>query len=338
MKKISSLAVLLSCASVLGACGILPSQSSKATDSSRIDSSQKSSSEKKKVDYSLYDKVISDYGKVLNGVSASSLGLNNLASLNVKYSKDSSINHILYDFDKNGTKDLAISLVSPDGERRLLDLYTIADGRLVKLTNAENLMDYIGERMTLTPLSDGRFLYYRDSTTEHQYILYKFNSAANALEKMKEGSEVTDLGSIASELNLSDLSWKPVSVGTTKGTTSTSTAMDITAIQNGDFSSVAGTWRNGSGETLTFDARGLVHERGYVVSFKNARQENGHLLTFIETGGPAPGGALRFIPKGVTMTYSILSDASDSSRERLLNQNSPEDQEIADKFFYKEEK
>lgn len=338
MKKISSLAVLLSCASVLGACSIFPDQSSKATDTSKTASSQMSSSEEKKVDYSLYDKVISDYGKVLNGVSASSLGLNHLASLNVKYSRDYGIDHVLYDFDKNGTNELAISLVSPDGEYRLLDLYTIADGRLVKLTNMDNVMDYIGERMTLTPLSDGNFLYHGDFTTKHQYILYKLNSAGNALEKVKEGAEVADLGSIASELNLSDWPWKPVSVGTTKGTTSTSTAMDINAIQNGDFSSVAGTWRNGSGETLTFDAKGLVHERGYVVSFKNARQENGHLLTFIETGGPAPGGALRFIPKGVTMTSNVLSDASDSSRDRLLNQNSPEDQEIADKFFYKEEK
>ena len=37
-----------------------------------------------------------------------------------------------------------------------------------------------------------------------------------------------------------------------------SSGMDLDAIAGGNYSSIAGTWRNGKGQTLTFDANGLV--------------------------------------------------------------------------------
>ena len=46
---------------------------------------------------------------------------------------------------------------------------------------------------------------------------------------------------------------------------SESKGMDISTIQNGDFSSIAGTWRNGTGIEFTFDKNGLVsdHSQGF---------------------------------------------------------------------------
>ncbi|MDU4854378.1 MAG: DUF6287 domain-containing protein [Clostridioides difficile] len=42
--------------------------------------------------------------------------------------------------------------------------------------------------------------------------------------------------------------------------------MDINAIQKGDFSSIAGTWKNGRGDTLTFDNNGLVSDKEKVAT------------------------------------------------------------------------
>lgn len=363
------MAVLLLCASLLGACsqssqGTKTSQTSKSSASAtsqqkKESKASSSSSEEKKVDYSLYDKVISDYGQVLNGGDVNTLGLNAIAS-QAYYNSSfyTSIDYAQYDFDKNGTNELVVALTSSDGHHYLLDIYTIADGKLVRLTNKDNRLDSIGERMTITPLSDGSLLYRGSaSATDHGYILYKLNSAGNALKKVKEGAEVADLGSIASELSPSDLSWKSVSTGgakessteagsstadssQAKASTPASTGMDIAAIQNGDFSSIAGTWQNGKGYTYTFDSNGLVSDKTYV-NLARATVENGILKAYEDPTSPGPGGAMiYFIPKGVSLPDAVIGDqtfvdASDASRDRVYVTQNDANQAMNDYFMYK---
>lgn len=100
--------------------------------------------------------------------------------------------------------------------------------------------------------------------------------------------------------------------------------MDINAIQRGDFSSVAGTWKNGRGDTLTFDNNGLVSDKERVTT-EYAKITDGYLIA--GTGpksGVGPGGvAMAFLPTGVFLTNAVTSsndnvdDQSDKNKDRI---------------------
>ena len=100
--------------------------------------------------------------------------------------------------------------------------------------------------------------------------------------------------------------------------------MDINAIQNGDFSSIAGTWKNGKGYTMTFDKNGLVSDTERV-DIENSKVTDGYLKssTGPKSGVGVGGGAIAFLPKGVSLTGSVMSssetadDQSDKTKERL---------------------
>ena len=100
--------------------------------------------------------------------------------------------------------------------------------------------------------------------------------------------------------------------------------MDINAIQKGDFSSIAGTWKNGRGDTLTFDNNGLVSDKEKVAT-EYAKFTDGYLTA--STGpksGVGPGGAaMAFLPIGVSLTSAVTSsndnvdDQSDKNKDRI---------------------
>lgn len=117
--------------------------------------------------------------------------------------------------------------------------------------------------------------------------------------------------------------------------------MDITAIQNGDFSSVVGAWKSANGGTLVFDKNGLVDDNVYV-NLENAKIENDFLSAALYPKEPVPSVVrFYFIPKGVVLPdengygSDTYADASDASRERLLPTGQPAGQSNADLFYYK---
>ena len=100
--------------------------------------------------------------------------------------------------------------------------------------------------------------------------------------------------------------------------------MDISAIQNGDFSSVAGTWRNGTGIEFTFDKNGLVSDHSKV-SIEHAKETDRYLkASLLSKAGGAGGAAIAFLPAGIPITMSVTSssdngytDSSDITQDRL---------------------
>lgn len=100
--------------------------------------------------------------------------------------------------------------------------------------------------------------------------------------------------------------------------------IDAQAIQNGDFSSLVGTWRNGFGQEFTFDKNGLVN-RGNIekVSLGN----DGSINFSVRSGNT--GFGMSVYPAGTTMKWVD----SDSSKNRLIaGQSVPTNSE---QVFYK---
>ena len=120
------------------------------------------------------------------------------------------------------------------------------------------------------------------------------------------------------------------------------TGMDINAIQNGDFSSIAGTWKNGRGYTMTFDKNGLVSDTEKV-GIEYGKITDGFFKAGLVPKEVGPGGGMiAFLPKGVALTGSVTSspnekadDQSDKSKDRIWSGQSIYGTTDDSYFFYK---
>ena len=102
-----------------------------------------------------------------------------------------------------------------------------------------------------------------------------------------------------------------------------SSGMNIQEIQNGDFSSIAGTWRNGKGWTLVFDGNGSADQvflNGENMLVNRIQPTDNHLSGGFSNPKHKVGGAIiRFIPAGVTLPVYVeqKADPSDSGKDRI---------------------
>ena len=102
-----------------------------------------------------------------------------------------------------------------------------------------------------------------------------------------------------------------------------SSGMNIQEIQNGDFSSIAGTWKNGKGWTLVFDGNGSADQvflNGENMLVNRIQPTDNHLSGGFSNPKHKVGGAIiRFIPAGVTLPVYVeqKADPSDSGKDRI---------------------
>ncbi|MFU0722973.1 DUF6287 domain-containing protein [Streptococcus sp. IMAU11622] len=330
MKKLFLFSASILTISLLTACQHqsenTPSASSEVTTSSS--SSSTSTSEEKKTDYTLYNTVLKEYAKVLDGSPASHTEVNSKANLKNTYPNEySGLQYSLYDLDQDGTDELLIALKTYSNYYDLLDIRTLKNGEVIRLTNAENNLDFIGERVHFNPLENGYFqLSTRVSTNQIQLKLYKLNQDRTQLELVSESDTEEGLGTKPPSLDIRSFSWKSVTslINEESSLPSEKKGMDISAIQNGDFSSVSGTWRNRSGIEFTFDKNGLVSDKSKI-SIEHAKETDRYLkASLLPKAGGAGGAAIAFLPAGIPITMSVTSssdngytDSSDITQDRL---------------------
>ena len=107
-------------------------------------------------------------------------------------------------------------------------------------------------------------------------------------------------------------------------TNAKSQRIDEQAIQNGDFSTLVGTWRNGLGQEFTFDKNGLVNSG----NIEKVSMGNDGSINFSVRSG-ATGFGMSIYPAGTTMKWVD----SDLSKNRLIaGQSAPTRSE---QVFYK---
>ena len=297
------------------------SASTEQTSSTSTESSS-SSPEVKKMDYSLYNEVIEKYSQLQNKPSKY---INPKANLKDNYPQVySDIEYCLYDFDKNGADELIIALKINTGKHDILDIRTIQNDKVIQLTNAENHLDFIGEKVIFVPLEDGYFQLSSASGGKQSHKLYKLNTLD--LELLTESDTEDGLGTRPPLLNQDTFSWKSVTKPISGEATPSQEikGMNLSAIQNGDFSSISGTWRNSAGVELVFDEHGLVSDNSQV-SIEHAKEIDHYLKTsLLPKNGGAGGSALAFLPAEIPLTTAITSspengykDPSDISQDRL---------------------
>lgn len=211
--------------------------------------------------------------------------------------------------------ELVISMGPTREDHATLDIYTISDGKLIRVTNRENKLDMIGERMQIFPLEDGTFLYIGVGTSrDHGYIHYKLNDKGDALEEIKEIITDDNVKTLSPKIDLKQTDWKPTQWYITSPEKQKEVAkkkIDIKAIQNGDYSSLKGTWVDGTGHTLIFDENGLVDDE-LIMKLSYFKELKGTL-----NGGygpknlPVGGAAVSIIPSGVPMVLDKNDDFVD---------------------------
>ena len=92
-------------------------------------------------------------------------------------------------------------------------------------------------------------------------------------------------------------------------------AMDISALANGNYASVKGTWQDASGNQLVFDDKGLVSSvyELYGASLTDYGTAAGGVY-----GGESGGFLIEFLPKGVKVAdKENFTDNSDAGQDRI---------------------
>ena len=300
---------------------------------------------KSSVDYSPYNSILKDYEFLLDHRSEVKDNINLTANIYAGMAERSqAFTYAMVDMDKNGIDELIVS--SKNGSE-ILDIFTLKDQKVIRLTNAENKMQMLGTRFKAYLLEDGKLYtqwnpFAGDPQTIH--TIWKLNSSGDKLEKVKE-AKTEDEVSPGTRMNLSSLTWKSVTekfAGTASSPTqNASKKMDINAIKNGDFSSIEGKWSNGhGGEDLVFSKDGLIEPEGFKVDLTESEIVNEFLRA--RYSGPSFGVFIQFIPAGVripdeTSMDGLISDASDISKDRILYRASFPVHNKPEQFLYRVE-
>ena len=298
---------------------------------------------KPSVDYSPYNSILKDYEFLLDHKSEVKDTINPTANIYAGMAERSqAFTYAMVDMDKNGIDELIVS--SKNGSE-ILDIFTLKDQKVIRLTNAENKMQMLGTRSKAYLLEDGNLYtqwnpFAGDPQTIH--TIWKLNSSGDKLEKVKE-AKTEDEVSPGARMNLSSLTWKSVTEkfsGTASSTNQhTSGKMDINAIKNGDFSSIEGRWSKGNGgEDLVFSKDRLVAPEQFTVDLAESEIVNDFLRA--RYSGPAFGVFIQFIPAGVripdeTSMDGIISDASDISKDRIIYRASFPVHNKPEQFLYR---
>lgn len=111
--------------------------------------------------------------------------------------------------------------------------------------------------------------------------------------------------------------------------------IDTGAVLKADYSSMAGTWKNEEGQTLTFDQRGLTTP-GMTVSLLNIDQD-GNLLLNVETR-TKKNLTLYIVPANKTLSNQYFSngqsDESDKTKDRIVSSESLNSGKFTNRVYY----
>ena len=169
-------------------------------------------------------------------------------------------------------------------------------------------------------------------------VFNQLQSVDFSMSETTDGASKVGLGD-AQTLDLSSEDWYDFDDSSSDDTEESSsdsksnkeTGMDINAIQNGDFSSLEGTWENGRGDTIVF-SKDRVTQSGTTITLKFGEVKDGILKEYSSSGGPVGGSQLFMIPAGVSIPNN---NESDNSKDRLLGTQNDLEMGQSFDFYYR---
>ncbi|MEY8463663.1 DUF6287 domain-containing protein [Streptococcus merionis] len=309
------------------------SKSSKVDESSQTPNSEEA-----------YAKVIEDFQTLKTGDTNLNVPLDSW-TVETVINTPEEINYAFYDINKDGVDEMLVS--AQQSERYLLALYYLKDSQ-PSVLGESYAASHGGARSSVSIYQDGAVLVDKWSSGNGNGIAsaYQIQSAGatetGSVTYQRREFNATDLGLTGEVLDLDSVMWKSFlgekteSSNQEQETSSQKQSMDIQAIVQGDFSSVAGVWRNGKGDTLEFSSSGLIGSSTLQVG----EIQNQWLTAGLSSG--IFGAAFYFIPSGVTLPSEdqngeVYSDVSDKSRDRLIGLQYMGAISVAEEFYYRVE-
>ena len=161
------------------------------------------------------------------------------------------------------------------------------------------------------------------STSQSSKISSSIKSSTKPSAKQSSASNSVTSSSTpqtSSDQSVSSQAEKPVENKTSADSnTPTTSGIDVNALANGDFSSIAGTWQDDLGNQLVFDANGLLSHtyRGnessdYVLT--NSQVHEGRFGAFLGHKSGNDGASFTAIPKGAPLPDT----GNENPKERIL--------------------
>lgn len=286
---------------VLGACSKKNSNQKVSGNWYTGSSSSTSASDKKRVsDNSIYDVVLE---KLRNDTS------------------DTPATHYAYyDIDGNGQDELFSGRYwESTGTVEFAALYYDNNGVADYLAQS-----YVatagGYREAANIYTDGTIITakWTSTGTEMEDVQYQLRADNSGIDTIKSATvpigkdvELTDYFDVKNKetFDFSVLDWQPL-----VSEQANSDDLDVNQILSGNYESLAGTWVNGKGDTLTISADGTINEDGVIRSA--GKNDNGLVYLAAGSNNGAPGGfAIGLFPTGVE---NPLGDYSDTSKPRLV--------------------
>ncbi|WP_262366300.1 DUF6287 domain-containing protein [Streptococcus sp. Marseille-P6264] len=161
------------------------------------------------------------------------------------------------------------------------------------------------------------------STTQSSKISSSSKTSTKPSAKQSSASSSVTASSTSqtsSDQSVSSQAEKPVENKTSADSnTPTTSGMDVNALANGDFSSIAGTWQDDLGNQLVFDANGLLSHtyRGNESSdytLTNSQVYEGKFGAFLTHKSGDEVASFTAIPKGAR----LYDTGSENPKERIL--------------------
>ncbi len=122
------------------------------------------------------------------------------------------ISYTFFDLNKDGREEMLIAFRTESGFN-LIDLYTIQDGRLIRLTKGHDSLERMGERIFVSILRDGR-LYEMGSAngSEKVYAVYEISKDGKQMDKIKENINKAYPFDENDIMDLNDLEWLDITL------------------------------------------------------------------------------------------------------------------------------
>lgn len=292
-----------------------------SSDSSSVETSEReisesvsvSSEERTVIDLSHYQEIERQYAGFINNPSYQEDSINGMAFL-VNQEFYNGLYSTIVDLDENGIPELLIAIRNNEERQMLLDVYTLSqNNERIRLTNQDNQLGDIGERMVLFPESGGKFWYHGSaSATAGVFKLFEFNAEGTDLVLLKESERIEEIGEPENPIEINEFNWKLIL--SEEASNVSNTTFDLEGLALGDLSSLAGQWQNGSGTRITIkdDSIDFTVNKPATIYPTSVNEKEGLLVFSLDSA------RMVIVPSQKSISENYIIGKTDTSQDRLI--------------------